>query len=92
MFHIGGQPQSSIFLAPNLAFRYGLTPQEECPSYFIRVWPGGQGTMFFGGFAPILSELPKEPTVFPCPPDMFKPPKLLFLRVVALESGKRFAF
>jgi len=47
--------------------------------------------MFFGGLAPILSELPKEPTVFPCPPDVFEPSKLLFLRIVGLESGKRFA-
>ena len=47
--------------------------------------------MFFGGLAPILSELPKEPTVFPCPPGVDEPPKLLFLRVVTLESGNRFA-
>ena len=45
--HIGEQPPASIFLAPNLAFRCGLTPLEERPSYFMRVWPGGQGTMFY---------------------------------------------
>ena len=42
-YHTGGQIPVSFSLAPKLAFRYGLTPQEKVPSYFIRVWPGGQG-------------------------------------------------
>jgi hypothetical protein len=42
-YHIGEQTPASFFLAPNLAVRYGFTPKEKVPSYFIRVWPGGQG-------------------------------------------------
>ena len=41
--NIGGLTLASFFLAPNLAVRYGPAPQEEVPSYSIRVWPGGQG-------------------------------------------------
>ena len=40
---LAGRPHSSFFPAPNLAFRYGVTPQWKVPSYLIRVWPGGQG-------------------------------------------------
>ncbi len=38
---LAGQPL--YFLATKLAFRCGFNPQEKVPSYFIRVWPGGQG-------------------------------------------------
>ena len=51
-YHIGEQTPASFFLAPNLAVRYGFTPQEEVPSYLIRVWPRGQGHhVVYNGFA-----------------------------------------
>ena len=65
---IGGQIPASNSLAPNLAFRFGLTPVEEFPSYFIRVWPGGQGHHVVPR---VSSELPKQAAASPCPPDVW---------------------
>lgn len=73
--HQWADPPASILLAPNLAFRYGLSPQEEYPPYFIRVWPGGQGTMFCRRVDSY--KLPKVRTAFPAHL-MSSPPKPVF--------------
>jgi len=65
----GGQTLASLYLAPNLAVRSGLTPKKEVPSYLIRVWPGGQGhhvvyTGLLNGSQNEFRRLPAHPDVW----------------------------
>jgi hypothetical protein len=54
-FHTGGQTPACLYLAPNLAVRFGIIPiLSGFPSYLIRVWPGRQGHhVVYTGF-PVL--------------------------------------
>ena len=64
-----GRPQPAFHLVPNLAVRFGVTPiQSGAPSYLMRVWPGGRGTMLYKRVSPC--GVPKRCSASPCPPDV----------------------
>jgi len=91
--YTGGQSPASVFLAPNLASRYGFIRVAESHHTSYGFGQEGRGTMLCTRVGSI--ELPKHRTVSPCPPDAMTLPPYLRLQPVSvpvLHPGNRSDF
>jgi hypothetical protein len=89
--YIGGQIPASLFLAPNLAVRYGFIRLAESHHTSYGFGQEGRGTMLCTRVG--SNELPKQVAASPCPPDAMATPPIRFrlqpVSVPVLHPGNR---